>query len=53
MNARRAAPWLGLVALVVFESRGAELHSVTSVADAGRTLVLGSDRDDRVGLLDR
>jgi SMP-30/Gluconolactonase/LRE-like region len=42
-----------LATRVVFESRGAELRSVTSVADAGSTLVFGSYQDDRVGLLGR
>lgn len=42
-----------LATRVLFESRGAELRSVTSAAEVGRTLVLGSDQDDRVGLLDR
>jgi sugar lactone lactonase YvrE len=41
-----------LASRVVFESRGTELRSVTSVTDAGRLWVLGSDHDDRVGLLD-
>jgi len=42
-----------LATRVVFESSGAELRSVTSVTDTGRTLVVGSGHDDRVGLLRR
>ncbi len=60
LDTKRAGAWWieeiepeTLTTRVLFGSSGEDLRSVTSAADSGSSLVLGSYEDDRVGLLHR